>query len=137
MLRLRLALTGSLALFLAAGFLMGQDSKSGPDDTPAPSGKVKGTLPANYGKLGLTDEQRQKVVKIHASFKSKIDALKEQMEDLSNQERVELNKVLNDTQRTRLRELRAREPKEKESTTTAKKDEKKDDKKEDKDKKDK
>jgi TolA-binding protein len=110
--RLRLAVTCSLALFLGAGWLMGQDGKSTSDDTPSQA-KVKGALPTYYGRLGLTDEQKQKVYKIHQSYKSKIDALKDQIADLSNQQQVELLKVLNDTQRTHLRELQTREPKEK------------------------
>jgi Spy/CpxP family protein refolding chaperone len=119
MFRIRFAIASSLALFLGAGWLMGQDTK--PADTPAPA-KVKGTLPAYFSKLGLTDEQRQKVYKIHASYKSKIDALKEQMAQLTNEERVELNKVLSDTQRQRLRELRSRDPEAtKESTPAAEK----------------
>lgn len=102
MIRLRLAITGCMAMFLAAGWLMGQDTK--PADT-TPATKSKGVLPAHYSKLGLTDEQRQKVVKIHASYKGKIDSLKEQITQLTAEERTELLKVLSDTQRTKLREL--------------------------------
>jgi hypothetical protein len=103
----RLAVTGSLALVLAAGFLMGQDDKKAPgrDGPPLP----KERLPTNFGKLGLTDEQKQKVLKIHASFKTKIQALNDQVEQLKAEERAELDKVLSDTQRTRLNELRGRE----------------------------
>jgi Spy/CpxP family protein refolding chaperone len=109
MLRLRFAATSSLALLLAAGWLMGQDNKAGSDDaTPAPT-KVKGALPPNFKQLGLTEDQKQKVLKIHATYRAKIDALKEQISQLTSEERAELNKVLSDTQRIKLRELRSHE----------------------------
>jgi Spy/CpxP family protein refolding chaperone len=125
MFRLRLAVTGTFALFLAAGFLMGQDKAS--SDEPTPSAKAKGALPANFKQLGLTDEQRQKVIKIHASYKSKISALREQIEQLTGEERAELNKVLSETQRIKLRELRLHEP-DTSKDMPAKDDKKKDDK---------
>jgi len=127
MLRLRLAVTCSLALFLAAGWLMGQDSKTPSDDTPASSTKVKGALPTYYGRLGLTDDQKQKVLKIHQSYKTKIDALKDQIADLTKQQQDELRKVLTDTQLTHLRELQTRESKDKTTKDApTKKDDKKD-----------
>jgi Spy/CpxP family protein refolding chaperone len=103
--RLRLAATGAFNLLLAAGTLMAQDGKNSSDDAPAAASKSKGTLPPNYKQLGLTDEQRQKVVKIHATYKSKIEALSEQIAQLKGEERAELNKVLSDTQRIKLREI--------------------------------
>jgi hypothetical protein len=124
MFRLRLAVTGTLALLLAAGWLMGQD-KGASDETPA-STKVKGTLPTNFKQLGLTDEQRSKVIKIHASYKAKIADLREQIERLTGEERAELNKVLSETQRVKLRELRLHEPDS--SKETPAKDDKKSDK---------
>ncbi len=105
----RLGVTGSLALFLAAGFLTGQDDKKTPGRDGAVVPKARVALPANFGKLGLTDEQKQKVLKIHASFKTKIQALTDQIDQLKEEEKAELNKVLSDTQRTRLNELRNRE----------------------------
>jgi TolA-binding protein len=112
MLRLRLAAASSLVLFLGASWLMGQDNKSAPDKEPPTPTKSKARLPQYFTKLGLTDDQIQKVSKIHTSFKSKIDGLTEQIDELKNQERLELSKVLDERQRTRLRELRAKEPRE-------------------------
>jgi len=128
MIRLRVAIAASVALFMAAGWLMGQDNKAEPT-TPAPT-KGKGVLPAYFKSLGLTDEQRQKVVKIHASYKSKLDSLSEQIKQLKDEERAELNKVLSDTQRQKLRELRTHEPETKESApATEKKETRKEEKK--------
>ena len=55
------------------GWLHGEDAKD--KDTP----KLKGQLPANWGKLGLTDEQKQKVYKVQAEFKEKIADLEKQL----------------------------------------------------------
>jgi Spy/CpxP family protein refolding chaperone len=128
--RVRLGVTASLALFLVAGVLMGQDSKSTQDDTTPPT-KAKGLLPKHFKSLGLTDEQRQKVVKVHAAYAAKVASLKEQIEQAQAEERAELNKILSDTQRTRLRELILKEPDAKDMTTKEEKktDSKKDDKK--------
>jgi hypothetical protein len=87
---------------------MGQDSKSTQDDTPAP--KAKGVLPKYFKSLGLTDDQRQKVVKVHAAYSAKVASLKEQISQLSAEERSELNRILSDTQRTRLHELILKDP---------------------------
>ena len=84
---------------LAGSWLHGQDKK---DDTPT---KVKGVLPANWGKLGLTDEQKQKVYKVQGDFGDKIAALQKQVTDLKAQEKAEMVKVLTDAQKTRLKEL--------------------------------
>ena len=84
---------------LAGSWLHGQDKK---DDTPT---KVKGVLPANWGKLGLTDEQKQKVYKVQNDFDAKIAALDKQIKDLKAQERGEMEKVLTDAQKARLKEI--------------------------------
>ena len=57
------------AAFLISGSLQGQE-------------KVKGVLPANWGKLGLSDEQKQKVYKVQGEYKEKIADLKKQVADL-------------------------------------------------------
>jgi Spy/CpxP family protein refolding chaperone len=110
MIRVRLAVTASLALLMVAGVLMGQDGKSAQDDATPPPTKAKGVLPKYFKSLGLTDDQRQKVVKVHAAYAAKLANLKEQMEQVASEERAELNKVLSDTQRVRLRELILKEP---------------------------
>jgi Spy/CpxP family protein refolding chaperone len=84
---------------LAGPMLQGQDKK---DDTPA---KVKGVLPANWGKLGLTDEQKQKVYKVQADYNDKIGVLEKQLKDLKATEKSEMEKVLTDAQKARLAEL--------------------------------
>ena len=62
--RLRWALL-VVGLALLATSTSGQDKK---DDEP----KVKGKLPPHFSKLGLSDEQKDKIHKIDAAYKAKI-----------------------------------------------------------------
>ena len=75
------------------------------DKKDSPPGKVRGQLPQNWGKLGLTDEQKQKIYEIRNKARVKIDELKAQIKDLQDQEEKDMVKVLTDTQRSRLREI--------------------------------
>jgi Spy/CpxP family protein refolding chaperone len=80
-------------LVLSGGALTGADTK------------LKGTLPANWGKLGLTDDQKQKVYKVQADYKDKIADLEKQLKELKDTEKTDMEKVLTDEQKKRLREL--------------------------------
>ena len=83
--RLASGLIGVIALVLLLGSgLQGQDK-----DT-----KVKGTLPANWGKLSLSEEQKQKIYKIQGDHHDKIAALEKQVKDLKATEKSEMEKVL-------------------------------------------
>jgi hypothetical protein len=106
---------GVLAMaFLAAGLSFGDDKK---DPKPA-----KGTLPAHYKQLGLSDEQAGKIKAIHADFKDKIEDAKQQLAKLEAQQKAECLKVLTDAQKKKLAELAVGE------SGDEKKDPKKDDK---------
>jgi dsDNA-binding SOS-regulon protein len=84
---------------LCVGLLAGQDK--------AGAGKSKGMLPANWNKLGLTDDQKAKVYDIQAKYRGKIDDLKKQIADLQEKEQKEALGVLTDAQKTRLKEILA------------------------------
>jgi Spy/CpxP family protein refolding chaperone len=86
------------AMLLAAGATRGDDRKES-----APRGR--GALPANWSKLGLSDEQKQQIHSIQAEYSAKIDDLRQQMRKLEKEERAEMAKVLTDAQRARLREI--------------------------------
>jgi hypothetical protein len=68
--------------------------------------KVRGQLPAFYKKLGLRDDQIQKIYQIRADYKGKVDELRRKMEQLKATEKGELEKVLTPEQLKRLKELR-------------------------------
>lgn len=115
---------GFVALVLCTcSWLVAQDKKT--DKEPAP--KLKGQLPAGWRKLGLSEEQIQKVYKVQADYRSRLDKLEEQVEMLKKQRQAEMEKVLSAAQKARLRELK--------DTDTDKEDPKKDERKPAEDKK--
>lgn len=71
-----------------------------------PAKEPRGPLPANYGKLGLSDEQKDGLYVIHGEYKAKIDALAEQIKKLQAERDSKLEEKLTAAQKTRLKELR-------------------------------
>jgi hypothetical protein len=92
------ALLGAM-LVLSAG-VAGQDAKK--NDPPT---KLKGTLPANWKKLGLTDAQVQEVYKIQGKYTEEIDKLEAKIKDLKATRDKELKAVLTADQKKRLEEI--------------------------------
>jgi len=74
-------------------------------DKGDPAAKVKGQLPQGWGKIGLTDDQKQKIYATRATYKTKIDALKQQVTTLQSKEKAELEKILTEDQKTAIRRL--------------------------------
>jgi Spy/CpxP family protein refolding chaperone len=109
MLRLRVVLP-VLVVVLAGGWLMGEDKK----DPPAPR---SGSLPSNFKKLGLTDDQARQIRKIRGTYQAKIDALQQQINDLKAEREVETEKVLTAAQKARLKEIRSGETPKKETSS--------------------
>ena len=105
--RLLILVAGLLALTGGATELSGQEK--GKKDDPAkkdePAGKVKGQLPQGWGRIGLTDDQRQKVYKIHAKYNDQIDKLEAQIKELKDKRDKERYDVLSAEQKKRLKEL--------------------------------
>ena len=98
-----LALLG--AMFVLSGGLVGQEKKDDPkkkDDAPV---KAKGMLPANWGKLGLTDEQKQSVYKIQGKYSEEIDKLDAKIKELKGTRDKEMKGVLTADQKKRLEEI--------------------------------
>lgn len=93
-----------LALF-TGGLLTGDDSKVVVQDKKDEPVKFKGILPQNWKKLGLTDEQTQKVYKAQTEYRTKIDRLEEQIKTLKTEEKADMYKVLTDAQKARLKEI--------------------------------
>ncbi len=97
--RLCVCLTALAVAVLAGGWLMGDDKK--PDEPP----RVRGQLPAHFKKLGLSDKQIQQIYKIEADYRQQIRALQEKIDDLKKAEHLDVDNVLTDEQKTRLKEL--------------------------------
>ena len=87
---------------MAVGLLSGDDKKDSPKDTPV---KAKGQLPPNWGKLSLDAEQKQTIYKIQGEYRAKIGPLEQQIKKLRQEEKKELEMVLTDAQKARLREI--------------------------------
>jgi hypothetical protein len=101
MYRLRTVFVVFAVVALCGAWADGQDKAK---DQP---GKTKGQLPANWGKLGLSEEQKQKVYRIRNDYAPKIDDLQKQVTDLREKERRDMEGVLTDAQKARLREIMA------------------------------
>jgi Spy/CpxP family protein refolding chaperone len=95
------ALLGCLGVLY--GGSLGQDPKK--DDPKKDDVKAKGTLPQNWGKLGLTDDQKQQIYKVQTKYNSEIDKLEAQIKDLKGQRDKEMRAVLTPEQKKRLEEI--------------------------------
>lgn len=106
---------GLLALFTAtlvlSGGLVGQDNKPKDEkkDPPVkakePPTKVKGTLPANWGKLGLTETQTQDIYKIRNKANEEISKLKAKIAELEAARDKDAKAVLTPEQKKRLDDI--------------------------------
>jgi hypothetical protein len=104
--------------FVASGGLFGDDQKqpTPAKETPVPS---RVSLPQYYSRLGLSPDQRKEILRKRGEYRAKIDDLLSQIKRLREQEKSDLEKVLTQAQRDRLREiLLERGPKENKSTQT-------------------
>lgn len=71
-----------------------------------PAKDPRGPLPTHFGKLGLSDEQKDGMYKIHDDYKAQIDALSAQLKKLQAERLTKLEEKLTPTQKSRLKELR-------------------------------
>lgn len=102
--RLRFAIPLLAVGLLSSGFLMGQGKKT--EKEPL---LVTKRLPNNYSKLGLSAKQKNEIYKIQAKYAVEIDKLKQQLEALREQQKLDVENVLTVAQKTRLREIRGGE----------------------------
>jgi Spy/CpxP family protein refolding chaperone len=89
----------SAVAVLASGWALAQEARKDPPP------RARGVLPQNWNRLGLTEEQKQKVYTIQAEYRSKIEALEAQIKELRGRERSELEKVLTEEQRKALAKI--------------------------------
>jgi Spy/CpxP family protein refolding chaperone len=79
------------------GLSIAQDKKDAPT-------KGKGAMPTFFKSLGLSEEQKDKVRKVHTEFSDKIADLKAKIKDLEQEEKAEYDRILTEDQRKRYRE---------------------------------
>ena len=70
-----------------------------------PSQDVKPKLPPNWEKLNLTEDQKQRILKIATEYAEQIAKLEAQITALRAKEQLELVRILTDAQKSQLKEL--------------------------------
>jgi Spy/CpxP family protein refolding chaperone len=98
------------ALLVLAGGTVAQDTKepknvkkeAKKDEAPV---RVKGVLPANWKKLGLTDAQVQGVYRVQNKYNEEIDKHEAKIKELKAQRDKEMKEVLTPDQKKRLDEI--------------------------------
>lgn len=93
-----------VGVVVLSGGVVGQDAKKETKKADPPT-KVKGTLPPNWGKIGLTNDQKQEIYKIQAKYKAEIDALEAKIKGLKGTRDMEMKAVLNPDQKKKLAEV--------------------------------
>ena len=74
-------------------------------ETSKDGDKVEGRVPAYYAQIGLSKDQRNKVLETQASYATKIEALRKQIADLESKRDADVRGVLTDDQRKKLDEM--------------------------------
>jgi Spy/CpxP family protein refolding chaperone len=115
-----LALFSALLVLSAGSF--GQDPKSKEDPKTTdkktdgkdePTGKLKGQLPPNWKKLGLTDVQVQDIYKVQGKYRDEIAKLRAKIAELEAARDKEEKAILTPDQKKRLEEILIGKDKEK------------------------
>ena len=83
-----------------------QESHQPGDESQTSETKPRGRLPNHFGKLGISEEQRTRIYSIQADYDVRIDDLLSQIEELVANRDSDIDAVLTEGQRARLRELR-------------------------------
>jgi len=99
--RVRILVAAFALVIVSSPWVAGDDAKATRD--PAP--KMRGQLPQNWGKLGLSDEQKQKIYEVQSKHRAKIETLEKQIAELKDQQRKDMEAVLTAAQKARLREI--------------------------------
>lgn len=101
------------SLALALGTQLSVESTIGQEKAaskPTPTKVAKkpaGRLPAHYGKLGISSEQRSKIYGVQATYKKQIADLQKQIDGLKAKQDTEVQAVLTADQKKKLDEILA------------------------------
>jgi Spy/CpxP family protein refolding chaperone len=113
---------GSVLVLLLTGSLFvaqAQDSKKADSKAPATKKNVN-RLPANYGKLNLSDDQKTRIYAVQSTYDPKIDELMAQVDALKAKQKSEINAVLTPEQLKKLDEVLAENKSKKQAAKAAK-----------------
>lgn len=105
----RVSVAGVMALMLGLAVQIPQESVLAQSTSAeAKSGEKKadnGRVPAYFAQIGLTKEQRAKVIDVQNSYAEKIEALRKQIADLEAKRDADVRGPLTDEQKKKLDEL--------------------------------
>ncbi len=74
--------------------------------TAQEKGKAKGQLPSGWGKIGLSDDQKNKIYDIQSKYHAKVEELEKQIREAKDKMVKERAAVLTAEQKTKLRDAR-------------------------------
>ncbi|MCA9108511.1 MAG: hypothetical protein KDA52_01070 [Planctomycetaceae bacterium] len=74
--------------------------------------EYRGPLPAHFGKLGMSDTQKEKVYSLQESYEEQLEKLRKQIEQIEQKRDAEIETLLTPGQKLRLQELREEAAKE-------------------------
>lgn len=94
-----------LLAFAAPQWIAAQAPKE-PEAAADDDSKSRGRLPNLYGKLGVSEVQRERIYAIQGEYNAQIDELLAQVEELRTERETAMEAVLTNGQRQRLKELR-------------------------------
>jgi TolA-binding protein len=94
-------------VLLAAGTLVAQESKTSKSEAPAKrSADPARRVPAYFGQIGLTPEQRETIYKIRGKHQARVDELEKQIDETQALMLGECEGVLTDTQKQMVEQRR-------------------------------
>jgi hypothetical protein len=93
------------SMFVLSGGLVGQEPKKDDPKKDDPPVKLKGTLPMNWKKIGLSDDQVQSIYKIQGKYNKEIDELEAKVKELKATKDKEMKAVLTADQKKKLDEI--------------------------------
>lgn len=100
MIRLRLMVPMFVVGMFWSSFLLGEDKKTAKEPII-----VSKRLPANYSKLNLSKQQKDKIYRIRGKYEVEIQELTEKISELREQEKADCEGVLTPEQLARYRQI--------------------------------
>ncbi|MFG0331863.1 MAG: hypothetical protein ACF8TS_00750 [Maioricimonas sp. JB049] len=96
-----------VAFFGGYGDVAQGDAEPGnPDEQTTDQEERRRPLPTYYGKIGVSDEQREQLYGIQEEYHTQIDALQRQIKQLLRERDERMEQLLTPGQKLRLQELR-------------------------------
>ena len=66
----------------------------------------RGRIPNGFGKVGVTDKQREEIYRIQAQYREEVRQLQQELDDLKEREYLEVYDVLTDDQKAAFKKWR-------------------------------